>query len=1138
MSRRDLMTGFSLPKSKRASETDYALLAQFDTVFLIDDSGSMKGQNWEETLQAVANMSPICTTHDPDGIDIYFLKHRNPKEPQSGAYLNITTPQSVEKIFESVYPHGDTPIGARLKDILEPYLHHLEESLRNARENMDHVSAVRPINIIVITDGKPTDDLENDLVATLVSTATKLDDLKAKPWQIGIQFFQVGDDIEVTEFLHDLDNLLPDRFGARDMVDTVAWDKEPGGLSASTILKVFLGDVEQKYDHEAVRITYHAVQPVQVMEATKRALKVDEPPDTQKSTGKLSYGNLNQAPADEFEHEPAMAALIAENSESDGYEALSMLLNGRGGDIKVTAELVEAVARNKRQGKEMMSLLLAKHKGEIMVTEDIIIAAAGNEQSGQDVLALLLENQGGNDRYSWIRELLNVGYDPWDIADILLEKTRDAPWIYYERSTTRRAAMQPSRHTSQCSHFLRSSGQTASEHDLGIMSTPVQRSSPGPEYIRLIEELCGVAGISPTTRIMTEWIGSAEFENGNEVLSVSYTLFTDKNLATNTRTLQSRIYQALEGVCSAAGLMQSYDFCCDSFTFLKIRSYNREQSITIPVEVTSVSFQLIIGLAEALKSTQQLDLDEYTSNELRQASEAILQFISPELTRGQDRSNVEWYLHLCALAVQFLCLGFLSYMQAHIGPIQPFFLDTPLRRVTLLGLMRKRGFPQLVAELVNLSCLGDMTRGPVLVFHESPDSRQECPPGDLPERQTNEKYDVLGEVGAILDTWGPGYLIYPSDAPSRPVAIKVGDGFVFAKGGGKCHWVQNMQSIPRLSAIDIERPILVGTFITENRRCRLVEAKCRRLPVNMLEYLGTRPASWSEAERQIGIGAGQYFNAALNSTSKLRRGIPVKEIVLEGPNEGLLQYLDDYLGVQISYCTGVARRVPLRILVADTISAFPGGSSLPENVERYLRERTSAGFQDWLINMDEGSKNKVLKMIRMILETLRPSGLDVTQKFFCVAWPFQEDTGRCFKIPLEGQISWTRILADSDDCATFAYITMKCLETDSVKCSRSQGPFHGSIHLLETTVISPTPIVPVVSWTLKNNKAYFFSKLNSMFWVKVEREPLPVRLVALGIVQSVPRDILQRLYSKENSKQSRLRECPKSWSQAETVSIY
>ncbi|KAL2856766.1 hypothetical protein BJX68DRAFT_263305 [Aspergillus pseudodeflectus] len=385
MPRRDRIRGLS-SKSKTASETDYALLARFDTIFLIDDSCSMRGQNWKETLQAVANVSPICTTHDPDGVDIWFLKNRNPKEPQSGAYLNITTPQSVETIFESVYPHGDTPIGARLKDILEPYLDHLEESLRNARENTDLVSAVRPINIIVITDGKPTDDLENDLVATLVYTAQKLDDLKAKPWQIGIQFFQVGNDIEVAEFLHYLDNF--DRFGVRDMVDTVTWDKKRGEISASTILKVVLGRVGQRYDHEGVRITYQGVQPVQVMKATKREPKVDEPPDTQKGTGKLAYGNLNQAPANEFEHEPAMAAIVAENNESDGYEALSMLLNDRRHDIKITADLVEAAARNKRQGKEMMSLLLAKHKGEIMVTEDIIIAAAGNEQSGQDPVTL------------------------------------------------------------------------------------------------------------------------------------------------------------------------------------------------------------------------------------------------------------------------------------------------------------------------------------------------------------------------------------------------------------------------------------------------------------------------------------------------------------------------------------------------------------------------------------------------------------------------------------------------------------------------------------------------------------------------------------------------------------------------------
>lgn len=59
----------------------YAFLSSFDTVFLIDDSGSMTGRSWRETEEALETIVPICVQYDDDGIDIHFLvriyKHRS-----------------------------------------------------------------------------------------------------------------------------------------------------------------------------------------------------------------------------------------------------------------------------------------------------------------------------------------------------------------------------------------------------------------------------------------------------------------------------------------------------------------------------------------------------------------------------------------------------------------------------------------------------------------------------------------------------------------------------------------------------------------------------------------------------------------------------------------------------------------------------------------------------------------------------------------------------------------------------------------------------------------------------------------------------------------------------------------------------
>lgn len=110
----------------------------------------------------------------------------------------------------------------------------------------------KPLNLIVLTDGVPSDDLESVLLAT----AKKLDKLDAPPYQIGVQFFQVGNEPGAKEALEELDDELSSMVagGVRDIVDTCTWagdaSSSEGGVSltADGILKVCLGSVNRRLD--------------------------------------------------------------------------------------------------------------------------------------------------------------------------------------------------------------------------------------------------------------------------------------------------------------------------------------------------------------------------------------------------------------------------------------------------------------------------------------------------------------------------------------------------------------------------------------------------------------------------------------------------------------------------------------------------------------------------------------------------------------------------------------------------------------------------------------------------------------------------------------------------------------------------
>ncbi|KAK2667968.1 von Willebrand factor, type A [Fusarium oxysporum f. sp. vasinfectum] len=226
------------------AEDKYAFLSTFDTIFVIDDSGSMAGRSWREVREALSTIAPICTSHDPDGIDVYFLNHRSPAVGTGvqapGGYFQIRDANQVQHLFESVRPCGATPTGSRLHSILKPYVAHLSRRAAN-------VDSTKPVNIIVITDGCPTDDPES----IITHHAKKLDQIEAPPHQVGIQFFQVGNELGATKALRELDDDLADQ-GIRDMVDTATWNsatsEKSNVLTADGILKVVLGAVVRRLD--------------------------------------------------------------------------------------------------------------------------------------------------------------------------------------------------------------------------------------------------------------------------------------------------------------------------------------------------------------------------------------------------------------------------------------------------------------------------------------------------------------------------------------------------------------------------------------------------------------------------------------------------------------------------------------------------------------------------------------------------------------------------------------------------------------------------------------------------------------------------------------------------------------------------
>ncbi|KAH8162755.1 hypothetical protein CIB48_g5473 [Xylaria polymorpha] len=270
------------------SEADkFRFLAEFDTVFVIDDSSSMSWNDrgdirfkpgelsrWEQTRNVIEQIVPVCMRYDQDGVDIYFLNdpyhmnffedpHRNEPgwskegDKQEGkashAYIGVQDAKNVKTVFNSRHPMLNTPTGRRLGEIMETYV-----NCYAARESRRQVLP-KPLNIIVITDGEASD--KDVLRDNLIRQAERLDALCAPYHQLGVQFFQVGKDESAARHLRELDDGLGSyRRGKelRDIVDCITHEQlsSEGGsaqLTADVILKVVLGAVNRHLDNQKIR---------------------------------------------------------------------------------------------------------------------------------------------------------------------------------------------------------------------------------------------------------------------------------------------------------------------------------------------------------------------------------------------------------------------------------------------------------------------------------------------------------------------------------------------------------------------------------------------------------------------------------------------------------------------------------------------------------------------------------------------------------------------------------------------------------------------------------------------------------------------------------------------------------------------
>jgi uncharacterized protein YegL len=202
-------------------------LNRLKTVILVDDSPSMEGELWNDAREALAGVADLAAKYNSDGVDVHFLNNTH-------SVVDIKNSQDVRELFDSVLPDGETPTGAALSRMFNKYLPLLENKRRPHK----------PVCLIVITDGVPTDDPKE----VIIDAARRLDHTGVPLNKFGIQFVQIGDDTDATNALKELDDGIAGENGIRDMVDTTPYRPDGGQFTVDSVIKILLGSIDKLVD--------------------------------------------------------------------------------------------------------------------------------------------------------------------------------------------------------------------------------------------------------------------------------------------------------------------------------------------------------------------------------------------------------------------------------------------------------------------------------------------------------------------------------------------------------------------------------------------------------------------------------------------------------------------------------------------------------------------------------------------------------------------------------------------------------------------------------------------------------------------------------------------------------------------------
>ena len=317
--------------------------------------------------------------------------------------------------------------------------------------------------------------------------------------------------------------------------------------------------------------------------------------------------------------------------------------------------------------------------------------------------------------------------------------------------------------------------------------------------------------------------------------------------------------------------------------------------------------------------------------------------------------------------------------------------------------------------------------------------------------KTGNALAVLAKIHLLADIWGPVWII-PGQSGVSHYNVSKGairraedQGSCEISDAVLCHWQrgedcgcrQSSTAAPSVgeSPFSPNDNLLIKGGLCKNHDCHYTPADFAADRGQEMNVLGTRPATWNVESRSIPFSVTKVVGASMIGTQKLVPHTPVKQQAFDTwtnkPNTANPEFLNQAYGVEISHCTGNARRMAVReLLLTDAIwpileAQKPGWTQTQWGLEF----KAALGSQDpdavvaFWVGFPE-RRADVAELVCCVIDNL-----DTTGCFGDTCEAAYLSHHHRMSVALDGKSNdWSVLLKDSRKMASYVVINKICLE--------------------------------------------------------------------------------------------------------------